>query len=204
MTPTAPVNVNNLELNKGDQFIIGLDISGSMAATDCPNGMRRIDYCLETLKTFVGEAAKWDPDGVSFYLFGATCHPYPDMTVDAINAKLVGLRLESATMTHMAIALAYQEHKAKKSEQTFLMIFTDGEPSDPQAVQQAIIKITNDVKDPAEFRIAFLTVGQRTPSLDAYLTALDDDLKGAKYDIVDVKKIEDVDFMAAINGALTD
>lgn len=197
-------NPNNLELNKGDQFIIGLDISGSMGATDCPGGLSRIAYTLETLKVFVREAAKWDPDGVSFYPFGATCHSFPDMQPDDIDAKLVGIKLESATMTHLAISAAYAEHKRKGSQQTFLMIFTDGDPSDPGAVKQAIIDITNAVADEKEFRIAFLTVGVRTTTLDTYLTALDDDLTGAKYDIVDVKRIEDVDFMAAVDGALND
>lgn len=199
-------NASNLELNKGDQFIIGLDISGSMGATDCPGGMSRFAYTLETLKTFVREAAKWDPDGVSFYPFGVQCHAYPDLQPDDIEAKIGGLRLEGATMTHLAIQRAYQEHKAKKNEQTFLMIFTDGEPSDPPAVKQAIIDITKDVTDEKEFRIAFLTVGVRTPHLDAWLTALDDTLTsdGAKYDIVDVKRLEEVDFMQAVDGALND
>lgn len=197
-------NPNNLELNKGDQFIIGLDISGSMGTTDCPGGMSRINYTLETLKTFVREAAKWDPDGISFYPFGASVQAFPDMQPDDIDKKLVGIKLEGATMTHLAVTRAYAEHVAKKNEQTFLMVFTDGEPSDPDALKQAIIDITNQVTDEKEFRIAFLTVGVRSAGLDAYLTSLDDDLKGAKYDIVDVKKIEDVDFMAAVNGALND
>lgn len=196
--------MSNLELNKGDQFIIGLDISGSMGTSDCPGGMTRINYTLETVKVFVREAAKWDPDGVSFYPFGATVHAFPDLQPDDIDSKLVGIKLEGATMTHLAVARAYAEHKAKNNEQTFFMIFTDGEPSDPDALKKAIIDITTDVKDEKEFRIAFLTVGIRSAGLDAYLTALDDDLKGAKYDIVDVKKLEDVDFMAAVNGALTD
>lgn len=204
MSETTTLNASNLELNKGDQFIIGLDISGSMGATDCPGGLSRINYTLETLKTFVREAAKWDPDGVSFYPFGVQCHAYPDMQPDDIDAKLVGIRLEGATMTHLAIAAAYAEHKSKKNEQTFLMVFTDGEPSDPPAVQKAIVDITNDVKDEKEFRIAFLTVGNRTPGLNAWLTELDDALPGAKYDIVDVKRLEEVDFMAAVDGALND
>ena len=125
---------------------------------------------------------------------------------DDIDAKIGRLSLEAATMTHLAVNRAYAEHKAKKNEQTFLLIFTDGQPSDPEALRNEIISITNDVKDEKEFRIAFITVGQRSASLDAYLTALDDDLTkaGAKYDIVDVKRLEEVDFMAAVNGALTD
>lgn len=196
----------NLELNKGDQFIIGLDISGSMGATDCPGGMSRFQYTLETVKTFVREAAKWDPDGVSFYPFGVKVHEFRDMQPDAIDAKIGALRLEAATMTHLAISKAYAEHVEKSNEQTFLMVFTDGEPSDPDAVRSTIIDITNKVKHAGEFRVCFLTVGQRSASLDAWLTALDDTLTsaGAKYDIVDVKSLEEVDFMAAVNGALTD
>jgi hypothetical protein len=36
------------------------------------------------------------------------------------------------------------------------------------------------------------------------LSALDDDLKGAKYDIVDVKRLEDVSFFAAVAGSMND
>lgn len=198
--------MSNLELNKGDQFIIGLDISGSMGNTDCPGGLSRFKYTLETLKTFVAEAAKWDPDGVSFYPFGVQCHAFPDLKPDEIDAKIAGLKLEGATMTHLAIDRAFAEHKSKGNKQTFFLLFTDGEPSDPEAVKRSIIKITNEVADPLEFRIAFITVGQRSTDLDAYLTHLDDTLTsdGAKHDIVDVKRMDEVDFMAAVNGALVD
>lgn len=199
---------DNLELNKGDQFIIGLDISASMAAADCPGGMRRIDYTIETLRTFVVEASKWDPDGVSFYPFGATVHAYPDQKPEDIDTEIALFKnkLEGATMTHLAIRAAFAEHQSKKNEQTFLMLFTDGSPSDPDAVRQAIIDITNAVEDEGEFRIAFITVGNRPADLDKWLTDLDDNLTsaGAKYDIVDVKRLEEVDFMAAVNGALVD
>lgn len=196
--------MSNLEINKGDQFIIGLDISASMQNTDCPGGLNRLKYSLEQVSLFCREAAKWDPDGVSFYPFGATVHAFRDLKPEEIDAKISTLKFEGATMTHLAVQRAFAEHIEKKSAQTFLMVFTDGEPSDADALKQSIIDITQKVKDPNEFKIAFITVGQRSPTLDAYLTSLDDDLKGAKYDIVDVKKLEEVDFMAAVSGALTD
>lgn len=199
-------NGNNLELNKGDQFIIGLDISGSMGVSDCPGGMKRYDYTLETCRTFCGEAAKWDPDGVSFYLFGASVYAHRDLKPDEIEAKLKNVKLEGATQTHLAVRKAWEEHVEKKNAQTFFMLFTDGQPSDPDALKQVIIDITKAVKDPAEFRIQLLTVGERTPELTAYLTSLDDTLTqaGALHDIVDVKRMEDVDFMKAVSEALTD
>lgn len=46
-------------------------------------------------------------------------------------------------------------------------------------------------------------MGQIDSGLRSFLTELDDDLK-AKHDIVDVKALEEVDFMAAFSGALHD
>lgn len=198
--------MSNLELNKGDQFIIALDISGSMGTRDCPNDATRIAYVQETLRVFTTEAAKWDPDGVSLYAFGAACYAHQDQQPDQIDQLITqyASKLEGMTMTHLAIEQAYKEHKSKGSEQTFLLLFTDGDPSDRDAVKKTIARITNEVTDEKEFRIGFITVGNRTSSLNEYLTDLDDNLKEAKYDIVDVKKLEEVDFYAAVNGALTD
>lgn len=196
-----------LEINKGDQFILAWDVSGSMAATDTPSGLTRLQSVMEQSKVFVAEADKFDPDGVSIYLFGHALRTHKDQHSADIEKLLSDLKpTESATMTHLVIEAAYAEHKAKKSEQTFLMIFTDGEPSDPAAVKKSIIKITQDVKDEKEFRIGFLTVGKRSPQLQAYLTNLDDTLTsdGAKYDVVDVKELSEVDFMASVAGMLTD
>lgn len=194
---------NNFELNRGDQFIIAFDISGSMQAQDCPGNTRRFDYVLETMKAFIGEAAKWDPDGVSFYAFNNQLQAFPNVTTVAeINAKIAKLRPGGGTATHLAITAAYNEHKAAGSEQTFLMIFTDGEPTDPTAVQNAIIAITKDVKDEKEFRICILTVGQRSPELARWLDDLDNHLTGASYDIVKVETLEDVDFEQAVADAI--
>ena len=83
--------MSNLEVNKGDQFIVALDISGSMQATDTKAGLSRIVYALETFKTFAAEAAKYDPDGVSLYLFGATLQAFPDLKPEDLNTKLAGV-----------------------------------------------------------------------------------------------------------------
>lgn len=194
---------SNFELNKGDQFIIGFDISGSMQTQDCPGETTRFSYVMETMKAFIGEAAKWDPDGVSFYAFNNKCTEYRDVaSVDAINATIGQLRPGGGTYTHLAITAAFKEHKEKGSEQTFFMIFTDGEPTEPEKVKQSIVDITKQVKDEKEFRISILTVGNRSPALDQWLTDLDDNLTAAKYDIVDVERLEDVDFEQAVANAI--
>lgn len=198
-----PINTKNLELHKGDQFIVGLDISGSMQSADCPGGATRFQYVLETMKTFIKEAAKWDPDGISFYAFNNSVQAHPDVaTVEEINDMIKKIKVGGGTNTHLALTAAFKEHTDKKNEQTFFMIFTDGEPSDPDAVKKAIVDITNQVKDEKEFRILILTVGERSKELDTWLENLDDHLDEAKYDIVDIEKMEDVDFEQAVANAI--
>lgn len=197
-------NVNNLELNQGDDFIVAIDVSASMQNKDCPNGMTRFDYALEKTKLFAHEASKIDTDGVSIYRFGENVTKFSDITEDKLDAAIGGVPNECATMTHEVIREAYQEHLDRKNEQTFLFVVTDGAPSDQQAVIDTIADITNKMQDEKEFRIQFLTVGNIDQNLQSFLTKLDDSLPGAKFDIVDVKALADVSFMAAVSGALND
>lgn len=199
----TPSNGNLLELNQGDDFIFLLDVSGSMSSTDTPTGQTRYEFAKEKALAFCREAAKIDTDGISIFRFGHQITKFSDITPDKIESAFVGGPNEMSTDTAGAIKAAYAEHVERKNEQTFCLIVTDGAPNDKEAVKKVIIDITHAVKDEREFNIAFLQVGN-DQSVAAFLSALDDDLKGAKYDIVDVKRLEDVDFMAAVAGAMND
>lgn len=196
---------NQLELNKGDNFIIAVDVSASMGQKDCPGGMSRIDYLKEKTILFANEASKWDEDGIDVLAFGHQVTPHLNVTAQKAADTIGALRAnEGSTDTAAVIAAAYKRHKETKSEQTVLFVATDGEPNDREAVKKTITDISNSLNNEYEFAISFLTVGDIAPSLQSFLTALDDDLKGAKHDIVDVKRLEEVDFMAAFTGALHD
>lgn len=198
-------NPNNLELHIGDNFYFGIDVSGSMQNADCPGGLSRIDFLKEKTIQFCSEASKYDPDGIDVLTFGHQVKVFEKVTTDKAAEIINKLHAdEGATQTHLLIAKAWEMHKAGGYEQSVLFIATDGDPSDKEAVKKVIIDITNNVGDEREFNISFLTVGKITSSLEAYLTGLDDDLKGAKYDIVDVKSLESVDFITAFVGALND
>ena len=88
--------------------------------------------------------------------------------------------------------------------QTVFFVATDGEPNDEGSVFDTIAGISGQLKDEHEFAVSFLTVGKRSAGLEAFLAKLDDAVPGAKHDIVDVKRLEEVDFMAAFSGALHD
>lgn len=201
---TNPADYDSLELKKGDSFIVALDISASMRNTDCPGDMSRYQYALEQCKQFAHEASKYDSKGVTILTFGATVHNAGHVTEDKIDGLLKTNNFEGATNTNQVIQAAYDQHVKEGAKQTCLMIFTDGEPSNPDAVLKTIADITNKMKSNEEFTMIFITVGQRSPDLQEFLNVLDDDVPGAKYDIVSVNKLEDVDFATAFTKALTE
>lgn len=196
--------MSNLELNQGDNFIFGIDVSGSMQTGDAPGGLSRIDYLKEQVIAFAKEAAKYDTDGIDVLTFGHTVTHYPGITSQRAEEVISKLRAtEGATNTHLLIERAYALHKDGGYQQTVLFIATDGSPSVPHLVKDVILSIAKQLQDEREFAISFLTVGSIDPGLQFFLDSLDD-LKGAPCDIVDVKKLEEVDFMNAFLGAVHD
>lgn len=196
--------MSQLELNKGDNFIFGVDVSASMQTKDCPGGQSRIECLKEQVITFAREASKWDDDGIDVISFGANINVYKGVTADKAADIIGGLKAtEPQTDTAGLITKAYDLHKSGGYAQTVLFVATDGAPSDKEAVKNVIRKIAADIKDEHEFAISFLTVGEIDMGLRSFLTELDDSLN-AKHDIVDVKALSEVDFLAAFAGALHD
>jgi len=195
--------MSQLELNQGDNFKFGVDVSRSMEEKDCPGGLSRIAYLKEQTIAFAREASKYDPDGIDVYTFGATVKKYANITADRAADVIGGLQAnESATQTHLLIQQAYDDHKKEGHAQTVLFIATDGAPSDKDAVRGIIRKIASEIKDEHEFAISFLQVGNDA-GIAQFLAELDDNLN-AKYDIVDVKRLDQVNFLEAFDGALHD
>lgn len=196
--------MSQLELNKDDNFIFAVDVSGSMGATDCPGGKSRIEFLKENVITFAKEASKFDTDGIDVITFGHKITPYKGVTAEKAEQLISGFTAnEGSTDTAGVIREAYKMHKAGGYEQTVLFVATDGEPADRGAVKDVIRTIASELKEEHEFAISFLTVGVIDAKLQSFLTELDDDLK-AKHDIVDVKALTDVDFITAFMGALND
>ncbi len=196
--------MSQLELNKGDNFIFAVDVSGSMGQTDCPGGKSRIEFLKEQIIAFAMEASKWDEDGIDVITFGHSITTYKGVDAAKAQSLIGGLQAkESATDTAGVIREAYKLHKAGGYAQTVLFVATDGAPSDANAVKEVIRTIASELKDEHEFAISILTVGNIDSNLQAFLTELDDNLK-AKHDIVDVKELTSVNFIEAFAGALHD
>jgi hypothetical protein len=206
--------MSQIEIDPNKQYILAGDISGSMDSTDSKcAGLTRYNYMLEKFKSFIKVSEDYDPDGPTVILFGEHVQIFRNTNLHAIDEKLSKVSFEGFTNTDKVIDEAFKLHREEKAELakqgkahqgTVLMLFTDGAPTNRAAVGRSIVAIANTIDRREEFSIVFLTVGTIAPDLQDWLTMIDDNLKEAKLDIVDVKAIEDVTFLAAVKGALTD
>lgn len=73
---------------------------------------------------------------------------------------------------------------------------SDGVPDKPQEVEDIIRDAAGKLETDDALTILFIQVG-RDASATAYLRKLDDGIKGIKFDIVDVKTIEEAEQFAS-------
>jgi len=207
---------SNYELNKGDNFVICIDVSGSMQTKDLEGDISRIEGLKEKVVTFAHEASKYDPDGIDVITFGRKTVLHPNVAASNAASIISSLKAdESMTDTAAALRMAWGRHLAYKDgggkDQTVCFIATDGDPTDRGAVIDDLKYIASQQDSVAgrEFAVSFLTVGEISTELADFLKLLDDDLNakdknGLPIDIVDVKALSEVDFQSAFEGALAD
>ena len=195
-----------LELKKGDHIIVAVDMSGSMGELDpkC-NGLRKWNWMEETMLSYVKAAENFDATGISIHFFADRVEPYVNIT-DPARVKQLFERHSpgGGTHTERVIQSAWDEHQRTGKTSTYLLVFTDGDATDRDALMAAIAKVTKALKNPEEFRILFLPIGTPDASLTAFLDVLDEDMEkhGAVEDIVGVVDPTEVDFEGAIADAI--
>lgn len=188
-------------------FIICLDASGSMSTEDMPNNRSRWAYMQETLLAFARDITKIDADGFDLVIFGGTnITSHQGVTADKI-ADVLGSRRPMGS-TPLAEALTSALKLAGKSnKKDFILVFTDGEPDNKDAAAKVIRDAANGLTTDDELTILFVQVG-RDAGATNYLRGLDDNLKGAKFDIVDAKTQDEAEQFAStadlIDAAIND
>jgi uncharacterized protein with von Willebrand factor type A (vWA) domain len=182
-------------------YTLIIDKSGSMYTADQVGGKSRWAAIQESTIALAHKCESLDPDGITVYVFSGRFKRFDQVT--AAKVDQIFQENEPSGSTNLAGVLQdavnqYLEKKAK-GEATAgetIVVVTDGEPDDRRAVFEVIIKASQRLDKDEELAISFIQIGKDAQAT-RFLKALDDDLQGvgAKFDIVDVVTIDDMEDM---------
>lgn len=187
-------------------FYVVIDKSGSMGAP-VKAGMPRTRWesVQETATQIARELSAIDTDGITVVMFGgSSINSYENTTADKVASVFSENRPSGSTPLTEALQAVFKLSEVS-NKKDFIIVFTDGIPDDPMGVASAIRAKSNKLNADDECTILFVQVGD-DPSATKYLQSLDDDLKGAKFDIVDAKTQAEAESLSVedlITGAIT-
>lgn len=176
-------------------FIAVIDASGSMSTEDMPNGRSRWKYMQETAEAFCRDIQKFDSDGIDVVVFsGQSVDTHTGVTAEKVSDIFRSRSPRGSTPLAEALQAALK-CAGKSSKKDFVIVFTDGVPDDQDAAARVIRDASNKLNADDELTFLFVQVG-RDPGAAGYLRNLDDNLKGAKFDIVDAKTMDEAEKFA--------
>lgn len=188
-------NVTGKKLDGVDVTVI-VDRSGSMASPT-KTGRSRWEDAAEGAIALAGKAAKYDEDGITVYTFASGFKKYESVGAERVAQIFQEDEPNGSTALDRVLGDVFSSFLARKGSGShkpngdLVIVVTDGEPDDQQAVKKQIIEFTQNLDSDGDFGILFVQIGNDRGA-SAFLTALDDDLKGAKFDIVNVMTMDDV------------
>lgn len=194
MTTTAQALIN--KLSEYD-IVIAIDTSGSMGEpVKTGSSTSRWQGVQESAMAVIRDAQQIDQDGLGLVLFGSKVESFDGVTAD--KAREIFATRQPRGTTPLAEALDAAFALAGKSDKKdMIIVFTDGEPDNKEAAADRIIKQANSQANDNDCTVLFIQVGDDAAAT-AYLKSLDDDLKGAQFDIVDAKTVAEADAFATM------
>lgn len=182
--------INTSVLSEYD-FVVVVDASGSMETEDV-KGRSRWAAVQETAEQFTRDLSKIDSDGLGLVVFsGQSVDSFDGVNVAKLSEVFASRRPRSSTPLAEALTAALAL-AGKSDKKDFIIVFTDGVPDDKAAAAKVIIDASHQQETDDALTILFVQVGDNADAT-AYLKSLDDDLKDAKFDIVDCKTVEEAD-----------
>lgn len=176
-------------------FIVVVDTSGSMGEPVKKGSTRtRWEAMQESVGVFVRDIEKLDSDGIDVVQLGGRVQSWQGVTSAKITELFNNLRPMGGTPLAEALTEALKL-AGKSDKKDFIIVFTDGVPDDKAAAANVIRAASHKQETDDALTILFVQVGDDAGA-SAYLRDLDDNLKGAKFDIVDAKTIEQAEQFA--------
>lgn len=183
-------------------IVVMIDKSGSMATADV-GGNTRWKSMQETMGAVTRLAGQVDDDGLDVVLFGGLpVVVQSGVTAEKVDDLFASYSPSGSTPLTEALAEAFKL-AGKSAKKDIIICFTDGEPNDKNSVASSIVAQSKLQEQDDDLTILFIQVG-KDAGATKYLQQLDDNLTGAKFDIVDVKTVAEVDSYASIEELLYD
>lgn len=189
-------------------FVLILDKSGSMGNREQSyGGKTRWEQAKETTIALATKISQIDADGIDVYVFDAGFKSYKGVTEAKVEEIFQENEPGTSTAMHKPLQAAIDAHFAKNgSKPTIIIVVTDGEPDDKQKIADIIIAATKKMTVDEDLGISFFQIGTNAEAAK-YLKMLDDNLKGAKFDIVDAVTFEEMEnktFTEVLLNAIND
>ena len=184
-------------------FQILIDTSGSMGSNDPGKIGTRLQRAKESVIGLVGELSQVDEDGLDIIFFGGETVTHVSGVKSTVDVETAfSRRASGSTPTAEALAKAF-EVAGKSDKPDFIIVITDGEPNNRQAVKDVLIKQANSQANDADLTVLFIQIGDDA-SAASFLAELDDGLHGAKFDIVDTMTQAKADSYPSIAALIND
>lgn len=189
-----------MDLSRYD-IIVDIDKSGSMGTKDC-NGRSRWEAAQEATVAIARKAVEFDTDGITVAFFAGNFVEYNNVdgeqkVVDIFNGNEPMGGTNTARVLEHQIAGYFARKAAGEAKPIIILVVTDGEPDSREDVARVIVDATHRMDVDEEIGIQFIQVGSDAGA-QSFLKWLDDELvdrKGAKFDIVDTKTMDELEGM---------
>lgn len=173
-------------------FIILVDKSGSMGERSTSmEGKNRWQEAQEFTESFARYAEKSDDDGITVITFSGSPTVYDGVKADKVHEVFTTCTPGGSTNLAPALEEAFKK-KFSSNKKALIMVITDGEANDGQRVKDSITAAANKLNSDDEIGIQFVQIGN-DPQAAKFLGDLDDNLKGAKFDIVNALTREEAE-----------
>lgn len=200
MTDTSSTSSASAKLSEFD-IVIAIDTSGSMGEpVKAGSSVTRWQAVQESAMTIIRDAQAIDADGLGLVLFGSSVRSFDGVTADKAREVFAGNGPRGSTPLAEALTAALSL-AGKSDKKDLVVVFTDGVPNDRAAAAEVIRNASHAQETDDALTILFIQVGDDAQAT-AYLKSLDDDIKGCKFDIVDVKTVEQADAFASTSELL--
>ena len=174
-------------------FIVAIDTSGSMGEpVKSGSKISRWEAVQESAMTLIRDVEQFDDDGLGLVLFGGSkINSFDGVTADKFREIFSTRSPRGSTPMAQALKEAVNLVNAGRKP-AVVVVFTDGVPDSKADVIDVITQTSNSIESDEDLTFLFIQVGDDAQAKH-YLETLDNDLKNCKFNIVDVKTVDQVD-----------